>query len=102
MANPNGINEPVVTDAHDCDAHLSNPLGVFQKRVCLLCYPNAVKGFYSRQNVPTDHLAGNELHQDLKGAEVIGYVTGGTYNSIQIKLTSGRVVKMWGFFTEGY
>jgi hypothetical protein len=45
----NGINEPVVTDAHDCDAHLSMPLGVFRKRVCLLCYPNAVKGwFYSK------------------------------------------------------
>jgi len=60
----------------------------------------ASKGFYIRQYVPNDHLSGNSVHPDLKGAEVIGYQTGGTINSIQIKLTNGRVIRMQGFFTE--
>jgi hypothetical protein len=37
---PNGITEAVQTTPHKCDGWLSEPLGIFGKRVCVLCYPN--------------------------------------------------------------
>ncbi len=68
----------------------------------------ADQGFYIRQYVPSDHVAGNAIHSELKGAEVIGRSAlswtpirdRGTINDIQIKLTDGRVIKMHGYFTD--
>jgi len=60
----------------------------------------ASKGFYIRQYVPNSHISGNSVHDKLIGAEVLGYVAGGTINSIQIKLTDGRVFTMHGYFEE--
>lgn len=66
------------------------------------------QGFSITQYVPSDYIDGNSIKATLKGAEVIGDGLEGTlqysqpYNDIQIKLTDGRVIRMHGYFTEGY